>query len=62
MPLIFFTYFTSLYNLKGAKLHGIPKTIVFDWDPTFTSAFWNELFSLHPQSDGQTEIVNKCLE
>jgi hypothetical protein len=55
------------------KLHGMPKTIVTDRDPVFTSSFWRELFKLqgitlalssayHPQSDGQTEALNKCLE
>jgi hypothetical protein len=55
------------------KLHGSPKIIVSDRDPIFTRHFWTELFSClgtqlahsssyHPQSDGQTEIVNKCLE
>jgi hypothetical protein len=55
------------------KLHGSPKIIVSDRDLIFTGHFWTELFSClgtqlahsssyHPQSDGQTEIVNKCLE
>jgi hypothetical protein len=55
------------------KLHGLPSIAVSDRDPIFTSKFWEEIFLLmgmqldhtsayHPQSDGQTEIVNKALE
>jgi hypothetical protein len=55
------------------KLHGSPKIIVSDIYPIFTRHFWTELFSslgtqlshsssYHPQYNGQTEIVNKCLE
>ena len=55
------------------KLHGNPKIIVSDRDPIFIGKLWTGLFSClgtqldhsssyHPQYDGQTEIVNKCLE
>jgi len=55
------------------NLHGNPKIVVSDRDPIFPENFWIELFSClgtqlthnssyHPQSDGKTEIVNKCLE
>ena len=55
------------------KLHGMPKSIVSDRDKVFTSQFWQHLFKLqgttlsmssayHPQSNGQLEAVNKCIE
>jgi hypothetical protein len=55
------------------KLHDMPHSIVSYRYPTFTNNFWQELFRLqgtqlhlnmtyHSQTDGQTEVVNKCLE
>ena len=58
--------FTSIY----CRHHGFPHSIIFDRDPIFLSGFWKELFCLqwtklrmstsyHPQSDGQTEVINQ---
>ncbi|GJU46256.1 gypsy/ty3 retroelement polyprotein [Tanacetum coccineum] len=55
------------------KLHGLPSTIVSDRDKVFLSLFWQSLFKMlkvqlcmsttyHPQSNGQIEAVNKCVE
>ena len=62
------SYVKNIFNLIG-----FPKVIVSDGDPKFTTNFWKELFhqvgtsltmstSYHPQTDGQMEVVNKCLE
>jgi hypothetical protein len=55
------------------KLHGFPKVTVNDRDAKFKRKVWIEFFkhigtslnmssSYHPQIDGQTKVVNKCLE
>ncbi|KAF1334824.1 Pol protein, partial [Globisporangium splendens] len=55
------------------RLHGLPVEIVSDRDTRFTSKFWRALLGLldtklsmstaaHPETDGQTERVNRVLE
>ena len=61
------------YLRNVIRLHGMPSDIVSDRGSTFTSNFWTALCRLanvdqklsttyHPQTDGQTEIVNQQLE
>ena len=38
------TNIADVYMKEIARLHGIPKTIVSDKDPKFTSKFWKGLF------------------
>ena len=55
------------------RLHGVPRTLLSDRDPRFTSNLYKEIARLlhvkqamssafHPQTDGQTERVNRVVE
>ena len=63
----------DLFIQNVFRLHGLPKSIIFDRDQRFTGHFWQQVFAKlnvtlsmssgdHPESDGQTERVNQILE
>lgn len=67
------TSVATTFVINVVRLHGLPSSIVSDMYKVFLSSFWKNLFRLqgtwlcmsssyHPQSDGQTEVVNLTLE
>ncbi|KAL4562009.1 hypothetical protein LXL04_034197 [Taraxacum kok-saghyz] len=63
----------EIFVKEAIRHHEVPKSTVSDRDPLFLSRFWQEIFksqgtelhmssAYHPESDGQTEVINRCLE
>ena len=63
----------ELFAKEITRLYGMPRSIVSDRDPIFTSQLWTEYFQIqgselrmssayHPQTVGQMEVLNRCLE
>jgi hypothetical protein len=66
------THVANLFFKEVVRLHGLPKSIVSDRDTKFVRHFWRTLWkklgtyfsfisSYHPQTNGQTEVVNRSL-
>jgi hypothetical protein len=64
---------SEIYMKEIARLYGVPKEIVLEEDPKFTSNFWKGLFkgfgnnlnfstTYHLESDGKTEGINQIIE
>jgi transposase InsO family protein len=65
--------YAEIYIDQIVRLLGIPRTIVSDRGAPFVAHFWEQMqeslgtqvirsSAYHPQTDGQTEIVNQILE
>ena len=63
----------TVFMREVVRHHGVPKSIISDRGSVFTSNFWRALWSklgtrlsmstaYHPQSDGQTERMNRTME
>jgi transposase InsO family protein len=67
------TNIVEIYMKEFVRIHGVPKEIVSERDPKFTSNFWKGLFkgfgtnlnlstTYHPESNGKIERKNRVIE
>ena len=65
--------FAAIFMREIVRLHGVPQRIISDRDTRFNSAFFRAFVhalnvdlamstAFHPQTDGQTERVNRILQ
>jgi transposase InsO family protein len=65
--------YDEIYLDQIVRLHEVPKTIISDHGAQFIARFWEQLqyalgtkliqsSAYHPQTDGQTEMINQILE
>jgi hypothetical protein len=66
------THIANLFFKEFVRLHGFPKSIMYDRDTKFIGKLWRTLWknlgtilsfnlAYHPQMDGQTEVMNRSL-